>query len=189
MPLLVYGPGMADKDNEVLVAVAEATKGEQLALGVCEEKNYRTIVAAALGNGHLVIGETPIDVNLAKQLNILISDMGLSLDRVLMDPNTGALGYGLEYTLLGDGAAAARRPDGRRHDAAAHGLPGRRGGLAPEGGARRRRRPRGVGRPRHQRRGLGDQHRPALLEAGADILLLRHPDSAAARFAPRWTTS
>ena len=98
VPLIVYGPGTADKDNEVLVAVAEATKGEQLALGLCEDKNYRTIVAAALGNGHLVIAQTPIDVNLAKQLNILISDMGLPLERVLMDPNTGALGYGLEYT-------------------------------------------------------------------------------------------
>ncbi len=86
VPLIVYGPGTADKDNEVLVAVAERTKGEQLALGLCEEKNYRTIVAAALGNGHLVLAQTPIDVNLAKQLNILISDMGLPLERVLMDP-------------------------------------------------------------------------------------------------------
>jgi hypothetical protein len=70
----------------------------RVALANCEDKNYRTIVAAALGNGHLVIAQTPIDVNLAKQLNILISDMRLPLDRVLMDPNTGALGYGLEYT-------------------------------------------------------------------------------------------
>ena len=98
VPLIVYGPGVADKDNEVLVAVAEATKGERLALGHCEDKNYRTIVAAALGNGHVVVAYSPIDVNLAKQLNILISDMGLPLDRVLMDPTTGALGYGIEYT-------------------------------------------------------------------------------------------
>jgi len=98
VPLIVYGPGVAEKDNEVLVAVAEATKGERIALANCEEKNYRTIVAAALGNGHLVVAQTPIDVNLSKQLNILISDMGLPLDRVLVDPTTGALGYGIEYT-------------------------------------------------------------------------------------------
>ena len=159
VPLVVYGPGVADKDNEVLVAVAEATKGEQLALGVCEEKNYRTIVAAALGNGHAVIAQTPIDVNLAKQLNILISDMGLPLERVLMDPNTGALGYGLEYTysvmerlrlaaLMGDamtqqpmictvGEEAWRQKEAR----AADGVPD------------------GLGRPRHARRRLGDRHR------------------------------
>ena len=98
VPLIVYGPGVADKDNEVLVAVADATKGERLALANCTDKNYRTIVAGALGNGHVVVGQSPIDVNLAKQLNILISDMGLGLERVLLDPTTGALGYGIEYS-------------------------------------------------------------------------------------------
>ncbi|MBU0490324.1 MAG: acetyl-CoA decarbonylase/synthase complex subunit delta [Chloroflexi bacterium] len=98
VPLIVKGPGQPDKDNDVLVAVAEAAKGERVALGLCEDKNYRTIVAAALAHGHVVIGSSPIDVNLAKQVNILISDVGLGLDRVLMDPTTGALGYGLEYT-------------------------------------------------------------------------------------------
>jgi acetyl-CoA decarbonylase/synthase complex subunit delta len=98
LPVIVYGPGQADKDNEVLVAVAEATKGERIALGNCEDKNYRTLVAAALAHNHLVVAKSPIDVNLAKQLNILISDMRLDLSRILMDPTTGALGYGLEYT-------------------------------------------------------------------------------------------
>jgi len=177
VPLVVYGPGTAGKDNEVLVAVAEATKGEQLALGLCEEKNYRTIVAAALGNGHLVIAQTPIDVNLAKQLNILISDMGLPLERVLMDPNTGALGYGLEYTysvmerlrlaaLMGDamtqqpmictaGEEAWRQKEGR----AATDVPEAWGELAE--------------------RGVAWEVTTAmtLLEAGADILVLRHPGS------------
>jgi acetyl-CoA decarbonylase/synthase, CODH/ACS complex subunit delta len=97
LPLVVWGPGQAELDNELLIAVAEATKGERLALGICEDKNYRTIVATAMANGHLVIARTPMDVNLAKQLNILISDMGLSLDRIVMDPTTGALGYGIEY--------------------------------------------------------------------------------------------
>ena len=179
VPLIVYGPGTADKDNEVLVAVAEATKGEQLALGLCEEKNYRTIVAAALGNGHLVIAQTPIDVNLAKQLNILISDMGLPLERVLMDPNTGALGYGLEYTysvmerlrlaaLMGDamtqqpmictaGEEAWRQKEGR----AATDVPEAWGELAE--------------------RGVAWEVTTAmtLLEAGADVLVLRHPGSLA----------
>jgi acetyl-CoA decarbonylase/synthase complex subunit delta len=98
VPLIVYGPGQPEKDNEVLVAVAEAAKGERIALGNCEEKNYRTIVAAALAHDHLVVTKTPIDVNLAKQLNILVNDMRLELDRILMDPTTGALGYGLEYS-------------------------------------------------------------------------------------------
>ncbi len=98
VPLIVLGPGQPEADNEVLSAVAEAAAGERLALGLCEDKNYRTIVASALGYGHLVVASSPIDVNLAKQLNILISDMGLPLERILIDPTTGALGYGLEYT-------------------------------------------------------------------------------------------
>lgn len=97
LPLFVYGPGQVELDNELLVPVAEATKGERLVLGICEDKNYRTIVATAMANGHLVTARTPMDVNLSKQLNILISDMGMPADRILMDPTTGALGYGIEY--------------------------------------------------------------------------------------------
>lgn len=97
LALIVWGPGQAEKDNELLVPVSEATKGEKIVLGICEDKNYRTIVATAMANGHLVQARTPMDVNLSKQLNILISDMGMPKDRILMDPTTGALGYGIEY--------------------------------------------------------------------------------------------
>jgi acetyl-CoA decarbonylase/synthase complex subunit delta len=94
---MVFGPGQAEADNKLLVPIADATKGERMVLGICEDKNYRTIVAAAMGNDHLVNARSPMDVNLAKQLNILISDMNMPLDRIIMDPTTGALGYGIEY--------------------------------------------------------------------------------------------
>jgi len=97
LPLIVLGPGQVDADNELLVPVAEEAVGERLVLGLCEEKNYRTIVAAALAHNHLVIASTAMDVNLAKQLNILVSDMGLPLDRILMDPTCAGVGYGMEY--------------------------------------------------------------------------------------------
>jgi len=97
LPILVYGPGQADLDNDLLVPVANASQGERIALGICEDKNYRTIAATAMANGHLVVGRAPMDVNLSKQLNILIKDTGLPFDRILMDPTTGALGYGIEY--------------------------------------------------------------------------------------------
>jgi len=97
LPLIVFGPGQVDADNELLVPVAEEAAGERLVLGICEEKNYRTIVAAALAHGHLVTARTAMDVNLAKQLNILITDMGLPPDRILMDPTCAGVGYGMEY--------------------------------------------------------------------------------------------
>jgi acetyl-CoA decarbonylase/synthase complex subunit delta len=177
VPIVVLGPGQAEVDNELLVAVAEAAPGERLALGLCEDKNYRTIVAAALAHGHLVVASSPIDVNLAKQLNILISDMRLPLERVLMDPTTGALGYGLEYTysvmerlriaaLTGDGMTQQpmicliggeswRQKESR----AAEGVPDEWGDIA--------------------KRGITWEiiTATALLESGADILVLRHPKS------------
>jgi len=97
LPLAVIGPGQAELDNELIVPVADAAKGERLLLGTCEDKNYRTIVAAAMANDHLVQSKTPMDVNLSKQLVILIHDMGMPLERIVMDPTTGALGYGIEY--------------------------------------------------------------------------------------------
>ncbi|HET7011588.1 MAG TPA: acetyl-CoA decarbonylase/synthase complex subunit delta [Anaerolineales bacterium] len=97
LPIAVVGPGQADLDNELIVAAAEEAKGEKALIGICEDKNYRTIVAAALANDHLVQSKTPMDVNLSKQLVILIHDMGMPLERIVMDPTTGALGYGIEY--------------------------------------------------------------------------------------------
>jgi acetyl-CoA decarbonylase/synthase complex subunit delta len=97
LPLFIVGPGQADLDNELIVPVAEEAKGERVVLGTCEDKNYRTIVAAALANDHLVTTRTPMDVNLSKQLVILVNDMNMPLERIVMDPTTGALGYGIEY--------------------------------------------------------------------------------------------
>jgi len=99
LPLIVLGPGVAEKDNAVLVAVSEAAKGQRIAIGNCEEKNYRTVAAVCISDGHVAIAKSPLDINLAKQLNILLTDIGVPADSVIMDLDTGALGYGLEYAL------------------------------------------------------------------------------------------
>jgi len=98
VPLIILGPGVADKDNEVLAAVSQEAVGEKCLLGTAVQDNYKTLVASAMADGHSVIGESPIDINIAKQVNILINDMGLPLDRVVMYPTTGGLGYGIEYS-------------------------------------------------------------------------------------------
>jgi acetyl-CoA decarbonylase/synthase complex subunit delta len=177
LPLIVFGPGQADLDNELLVAVAEAGKGENLVLGVCEEKNYRTIVAAALAHGHMVDARCPMDVNLSKQLNILISDMGLPLERIVMDPTTGALGYGMEYgySVMERLRLAALQGDGMTQQPMLV-TPGEEAWRAKEARA-------GEGTPE----AWGDWAErainwetltaSALIESGADILVLRHPES------------
>ncbi len=98
VPLIVYGSGNVEKDAEVLPAVAEALSGKNIVLGPVKEDNYKTVVATALGYKDVVAGETPIDVNMAKQLNILMTNLGMPSDKILIDPSTGALGYGLDYT-------------------------------------------------------------------------------------------
>ena len=78
VPLIVYGSGNAEKDAEVLKKVAEATQGKNVVIGAAIEDNYKSIGAAAMGFGARSSGETPIDVNMAKQLNILMTNLGVS---------------------------------------------------------------------------------------------------------------
>jgi len=63
-----------------------------------ETDNYKTIAAACIAYNHSLVAQTPIDVNLAKQLNILLTDMNFPREKIIMDPLTGTLGYGIEYT-------------------------------------------------------------------------------------------
>lgn len=98
VPLIVYGSGNAQKDESILKKVAEAAHGKNIALGPAQEENYKVVAAAAMGYDHKVIALSPIDINIAKQLNILITQMGLDAGNIIMDPTTGALGYGLEYS-------------------------------------------------------------------------------------------
>ena len=97
VPLIIVGSGDDTKDNLILPAACEAAKGERCLVGSAVQDNYKTIAAAVLADGHSIIAESPIDINIAKQLNILISDMGLPLEKIVIDPTIGALGYGLEY--------------------------------------------------------------------------------------------
>jgi acetyl-CoA decarbonylase/synthase complex subunit delta len=179
LPIIVFGPGQVDLDNELLVAVAEEGAGERLALGPCEDKNYRTIVAGALAHNHLVTSRTPMDVNLAKQLIILINDMGLPLDRIIMDPTTGALGYGMEYgySVMERLRLAALQGDGMTQQPMIV-TPGEEAWRTKESRV-------GEGVPaawgEWQERAINWEIVTAttLLESGADILVLRHPESVA----------
>ncbi|MBC2714041.1 MAG: acetyl-CoA decarbonylase/synthase complex subunit delta [Desulfobacteraceae bacterium] len=98
VPLIIWGIASPEKDEDVLKKISEECEGENLTIGPVEEKNHKGIGASAMGYGHAVISSSPIDVNLAKQVNILLENLGFPLDRVIVDPTTGGLGYGLEYS-------------------------------------------------------------------------------------------
>jgi acetyl-CoA synthase len=98
VPVIVTGPAHFEKNNEIMKKIAAECAGENLLLNWAEGDNYRTIAGACIGYDHCCVTRSPIDVNMAKQLNILVTTIGLKQDKIIMDPMTGGLGYGLEYT-------------------------------------------------------------------------------------------
>ena len=97
IPLVITGGGDDEKDNDVLPKVSQALKGENCLFGIATQNNYKTLTATCLADGHSIIAESPIDINIAKQVNILISDMGFAPAKIVMHPTTTSLGYGMEY--------------------------------------------------------------------------------------------
>ena len=98
LPLIAYGCGFEEKDAKVMEMVSNVAKGERLFLGLVEEKAYKSIAAASMANGHGVVAFSNLDINLAKQMNILLLDFGVKPENILMDPLMAPLGMGLEYS-------------------------------------------------------------------------------------------
>src|ERR1035437_3775838 len=179
VPLIVKGPGAGPRQNDVLARGAEEGRGEGLVLHSACQEDYKTLAAVAVAYGHILVAESPIDMNIAKQLNILLSDANMDMGRTLIDPLTGGLGYGLEYTysvmerirlaalggdvmlnapmicLAGDEAWKAKEAK----------VPGRQEPLWGD----------------ERRRGIHWELATALslIEAGAEVLVLRHPETLA----------
>lgn len=176
VPVVVYGSGNPDKDSELLRKVAEACDGMNLVLGPVVEDNYKQIGAGAIAYKHTVAACSPIDINLAKQLNILLGNLGVPDSQLIVDPTTGGLGYGIEYTysvMERDRMAALTQQDERlqfpiicnlakevwktkeakAEDSALYGNAAKRGVVMEAMTAQ------------------------LLLLAGADILIMRHPEA------------
>jgi acetyl-CoA decarbonylase/synthase complex subunit delta len=98
LPLMFYGCGDEEKDAAIMSAIGDMIKPEGAVIGVAENDKYKSMAAAAIAyNAHLVAFSN-LDINLAKQLNILLLEYDFPADRIIMDPLQGALGYGVEYS-------------------------------------------------------------------------------------------
>jgi len=177
VPLVLWGCGNDEKDNQVMTKVSGAAKGENCLIGSITEDNYKSLTAIALADGHFLITEAPLDINIAKQVNILASDMGFPLERIVTFQSTGALGYGIEYAysiqerqrlaaLTGDkmmampaicdvGYEAWRAKEAKLEDAEGWGPAADRGPMWETATA------------------------TCLLQAGVDIIRMRHPKAVA----------
>ena len=98
VPLVVEGCKNAEKDEKLLEEVAKALEGKNVVLMSAVEDNYKTIGAAGgMAYGQKVCAESAVDINLAKQLNILLTQLGVKSKDLLMDVGSAAAGYGFEY--------------------------------------------------------------------------------------------
>ena len=97
VPLIVYGSGDEHKDAEVLSQVAKACDGMNLLMGPVLKENYEVVGKAILEHGHTAIAQSPLDINLLKELNVKLGKF-FPPDRIVIDPLSSALGYGMEYS-------------------------------------------------------------------------------------------
>jgi len=177
VPLSVQGCGLDEIDKPLIQAVAEACKGENLLLGLATQDNYATFAAAALANGHSVLANSPLDINLSKQLHILLTEMNLPITRIVMDPSIGGLGYGLEYaySVLERGRIGALQGD-KMLSLPVFGFAGLEAWKAKEANASMDDFPKwGVQVDRGIRWEVVTA--TSLLQAGMDILVMRHPEA------------
>ena len=180
VPLIVWGCGIDAKDNQVLPKVSGAAQGERILIGCAKQDNYKRLAASCIADGHNLICLAPLDINIAKQVNTLVTEMELPATRMVMFQTSGALGYGIEYAysiqerqrlaaLGGDkmmqmpvicdaGHESWRAKEAKTEDAE-----------APDWG------------PRSDRGPMWEAATAiALIQAGADIIRMRHPRAVAA---------
>ena len=98
LPIVVMGCKNMEKDTELFSAIAEALAGKNALFMSAKNENYKTVGAAvALANGQKVGAETADDINLAKQLNIMLKGMNVPAESICMNIGCAAVGYGYEY--------------------------------------------------------------------------------------------
>lgn len=178
VPVIVWGTANDEKDAAILRRVAEICEGKNILIGPLSEKNYKQIGAVAIAYGQTIGASSPIDVNLAKQLNILLGNLGIPDEKIVMDPTTGGLGYGLEYSysvIERDRMAALTQEDVKLQYPVISNL------------AHEVWKTRETKMKKNEDARFGDEKRRSILMesltamsmllAGADIVVMRHPES------------
>ncbi|MGM9524085.1 MAG: acetyl-CoA decarbonylase/synthase complex subunit delta [Faecousia sp.] len=98
LPLVIMGCKNIEKDAELFTKISEALQGKNILVLSAREENYKTVGAsAALAYGQKVGAESAVDINLAKQLNVLMTQLGVAPSSIVMNAGSAAAGYGYEY--------------------------------------------------------------------------------------------
>lgn len=179
IPCLIIGCGDPDTDVRLMPAVAEVLSGHRVAVGNAESDTYQEIGRGTKENGQVVIAYTPMDVSLAKQLNVLLAQSGIADTDIIMDPTCSALGYSFEYayTVFERDRLAALVQNDAKMQAPLLATVGQETWHVKESRAGDDELP-GYG-PRYARGILWESVTAmGLILAGADAVVVRHPDSA-----------
>jgi acetyl-CoA decarbonylase/synthase complex subunit delta len=100
LPLVIQGSKNSEKDGDLFVKISEALSGKNVLLMSAKEDNYKKIaVGAVQAYSQKITAESAVDINLAKQLNVLISQMGIKGESMAMNVGSAAAGYGFEYVV------------------------------------------------------------------------------------------
>ena len=98
LPLVIMGCKNIEKDSELFTKISEALQGKNILVLSAREEDYKTVGAsAALAYGQKVGAESAVDINLAKQLNVLMTQLGVASSSIVMNAGSAAAGYGYEY--------------------------------------------------------------------------------------------
>jgi acetyl-CoA decarbonylase/synthase complex subunit delta len=179
VPLIIWGPDNVEKMNEVIPRCSQAASGENCLIGTASQDNYKTVAAACIADKHKLITESPLDINIAKQVNILVSDMGFDLNNAVLYPTNGGLGYGLEYSYsIMERARLAAFGGDRMLALPIVNIVGREAWRAKESKAPESEQPRWG--PESERGPMWEAMTAVgCLQSGADILVMRHPRAVA----------
>jgi len=178
VPLVLWGTANNQKDEEVLKKISEACEGFNVGLGPVEEGNHKGVGASSLGYGHCIVASSPIDVNLAKQLNVLLGNLGVGQNKIVIDPTSGGLGYGLEYSysvMERIRMAALTQEDDKLQSPLINNI-GNEVWKCKEAGQPVEEVPI-MGNPEGRAISMEVAAAVAYLLAGSDVLILRHPES------------
>lgn len=179
VPLAVWGTANVEKDTETLRAVSEALRGRRVLIGPVQDSNYKQVGASVISDGHVAINSTPIDINLAKQLNILTENLGVADTSMVMDPTTGGLGYGMEYSysVMERCRQAALTQQDAKLQYPLYCVLGREIWKVKEASLSVEQAPT-MGQAKTRGIVMEAVAATSLLVAGADVLVMRHPESA-----------
>lgn len=178
VPLAIWGTSNVEKDTEVLRAASDALSGKRAFIGPLQDANYKQIGASVISDGHVAINSSPIDINLAKQLNILTENLGVNANSMVVDPTTGGLGYGLEYSysVMERCRQAALTQQDEKLQYPLYCVLGKEIWKVKEAALTEEEAPT-MGDAKTRGITMEAVTATALLLAGADVLVLRHPES------------